>query len=59
MFYIVLAIILVSTNIGREKGRADSLSVRKKDTVQVVEGKGVKCEVVGDKDITMFLKEDV
>ena len=59
MFYIVLAIILVGTNIGRQKKRGDSVLVGKKHTVQVMEGRGVKCEVVGEKDNAMFFEEEV
>ena len=54
VFYIVLAIILVGTN---KKG--GSVSEGKKHTVQVMEGRGVKCEVVGDKENTVFLEEEV
>ena len=59
MFYIILAIILVGTSIGRKKNGAIPMSGDKKHTVQVVEGNGVKCEVVGDKDITVYLEEEV
>ena len=59
VFYIVLAIILVGTNIGRQNKGGDSVLVGKKHTVQVMEGRGVKCVVVGDKDNSVFLEEGV
>ena len=55
----MLAIILVGTNIGRQKKGGDSVLVGKKHTVQVMEGRGVKCVVVGDKDNSVFLEEGV
>ena len=58
VFYLILAIVLVGTNVGRKKtgkGKCED----KKQTVQVIEGKGVKCEVVGDRLNTVFLEEEV
>ena len=59
IFYIVLALILVGTNVGRNKRGITRISSMKKETMQIMEGKGVKCEVVWDKDNEMFREVEV
>ena len=59
IFYIVLALILIGTNVGRNKRGNTRISSEKKETVQIMEGKGVKCEVVGDKDNVVYMEEEV
>ena len=55
----MLALILVGTNVGQNKRGNTRISSEKKDTVQIMEGKGVKCEVVGDKDNVVYMEEEV
>ena len=58
VFYLILGIILVGTNVGRKKDSKGKCE-NKKQTVQVMEGKGVTCEVVGDRMNMVFLEEEV
>ena len=58
VFYLILGIILVGTNVGRKKDSKGKCE-NKKQTVQVMEGKGVTCEVVGDRLNMVFLEEEV
>ena len=58
LFYMMLAIILVGTNCGRKKGMEEEDEDMKK-TVQVMEGKEVKCKVIGNKENIVFLEEEV
>ena len=59
IFYIALAIVLIGTNIGRDKRKRAKKPENKKQLVQLMEGKEVKCEVVGDKDIGTGVEDDV
>ena len=59
MFYIVLALILVGTNTGRKMRRIAKMPGVKRNLMQVMEGKGVKSEVVGDNDYGLYSGEDV
>jgi hypothetical protein len=59
IFYVVLALILFGTNVGRNKRGNTKISSKKKETMQIMEGKGVKCEVVGDKDNAVYREEEV
>ena len=53
LFYICLALLLVGTNLGCRKRRGEKQRGGKLEMVQYVEGKDIKCEVLGDKeDIT-------
>jgi hypothetical protein len=55
----VFALILFGTNVGKNKrGNTKTLS-KKKETMQIMKGKGVKCEVVGDKDNVVYREEEV
>ena len=56
LFYIMIAAILVGTNCGKEK-RAGGEDM--KQTVQIMKGKDVKCELMGDNENFVFLEEDV
>ena len=55
----MLALILVGTNVGQNKRGYTAKSSEKKDTVQIMEGKGVKSEVVGDMDNVVYSEEEV
>ena len=55
----MLALILVGTNVGKNKRGKTTKSSEKKETIQIMEGKGVKCEVVGDKDNALYREEEV
>ena len=55
----MLALILVGTNVGRNKSIITRISLKKKETMQIREGNGVKCEVVGDKDNVVYRGEEV
>ena len=55
----MLALILFGTNVGRNKRGNTKISSKKKETMQIMEGKGVKCEVVGDKDNVVYREEEV
>ena len=59
MFYIVLALILVGTNTGHKKRRIAKMPGVKRNLMQVIEGKGVKSEVVGDNDYGLYSGEEV
>ena len=54
-----MALILIGTNIGRDKRRMLKKPENKKQLVQFMEGKVVKCEVVGDKDIGTVGEDEV
>ena len=43
----MLALILVGTNVGKNKRGNNTISSEKKETVQIMEGRIVKCEVQG------------
>ena len=59
LFYLILAVFLVGTNIGRRsRNKVEEERMNKKQTVQVLEGSGVKCEVVGKQE-TVYLEEEV
>ena len=54
-----MAVFLVGTNIGRRsRNKVEEERMNKKQTVQVLEGSGVKCEVVGKQE-TVYLEEEV
>ena len=55
----MLALILVGTNVGRNKRGMTKISSKKKETMQIMEGKGVKCEVVENKDNEMLREVEV
>ena len=59
IFYIVLALILVGTNMGRNKRKIAKKPGVKRNMKQVMEGKGVKSEVVGDYDNGLYSEEEV
>jgi hypothetical protein len=55
----VLALILVGTNVGRNKSGITRISSKKKQTIQIMKGKGVKCELVGENDNEVYREEEV
>ena len=55
----MLALILFGTNVGLNKSGNTTISEKKKQTVHFMEGKGVKCEVVGDNDNVVYREEEV
>ena len=59
MFYIVLALILVGTNTGCKKRRIAKKPGVNKNLMQVMEGEGVKNEVVGVNDNGLYSEEEV
>ena len=54
-----MAVILIGTNIGRDKRRMVKKPENKKQLVQFMEGKVVKCEVVGDREIGTGVEDEV
>ena len=55
----MLSLILFGTNVERKKRGNTRISTEKKETMQIMEGKGVKCEVVEDKDSVVYREEEV
>ena len=55
----MLALILVGTNVGKNKRGNTTILSEKKETVQIMERRIVKCEVVGDKDNVVYREEEV
>ena len=55
----MLALILVGTNVGKNKRGNTRISSEKKETIQIMDGSTVKCEVVVDINNVVYREVEV